>query len=269
MHRGGPGRQQADKGEGGRCSVSLPPEGPLFVCNACQPTFCLPPPAKTQHQATFAALAPAELPQERLDEIFMIPMPAAAQHRQQQQQSQQRQAQREGQVAAAPAVAGQRQPRQLSLQGEAGSSGAATRPWPRRRESADGAGPSAAAQGTASPPAAPAAPAEDARVAKRARRAQERAYNEAVIGGADPDAALARQLQDSETHAGAGGRHANDDAQRGRGAPPGQRGAAPRRMTVQARLAAKLLRGRALAAAVADETRTESEVRRDKFGNRW
>jgi predicted methyltransferase len=40
-------------------------------------------------------------------------------------------------------------------------------------------------------------------------------------------------------------------------------------MTVQARLAAKLLRGRALAAAVADETRTESEVRRDKFGNRW
>lgn len=35
------------------------------------------------------------------------------------------------------------------------------------------------------------------------------------------------------------------------------------------RLAQKLLRGSAVAAAVADATLAESEARRDKFGNRW
>lgn len=118
----------------------------------------------------------AELPQERIDELFMLQMPArqqppaAQQQRQQQQQNggqQQQQQQQDGGQA-----------RQAAEQFTAAGPSAQLQ-WPSREPGgshAGVAGPSAARPGSS------AAQGVDGRATKRARRAEERAYNEAVIG---------------------------------------------------------------------------------------
>ncbi|EFN59274.1 hypothetical protein CHLNCDRAFT_49788 [Chlorella variabilis] len=192
----------------------------------------------------------AELPQERLDELFMIPMPASRQAAQQQQAYQQHAERRRQQQEQ------QQQQEQEQEQQQRGTPSVAQQ-WPSRQGggagAADEAGPSS--QGAAAGPST-----SDGRAGKKARRAQERAYNEAVIGGADRDEALARQLQDAEGQP--------QGAEGGGGAARGGRGRG-KKMGVRKRLAQKLLRGSAVAAAVADATLAESEARRDKFGNRW
>ena len=87
-----------------------------------------------------------------------------------------------------------------------------------------------------------------------------------TAGGALSDELLARQLADADQAAAADGDGGSGGRQRGRG---GRGGGSARKMGVRERLAAKLLRGRAVAAAVAETARVESELRRDKFGQRW
>lgn len=103
----------------------------------------------------------------------------------------------------------------------------------------------------------------NSRAAKRTRRAQERAYNEAVLSGALSDEALARQLQDAEQPGQQGQQEEGAEGGRGR------RGRQTKKMGVRSRLAQKLLRGGAVAAATRDANTEESELRREKFGNRW
>ena len=154
----------------------------------------------------------AELPAERINELFMLPMPANQQRAQQQRpqqlppakaahQKQQQQPLGKGKQpleqaaagpAAAPAGGSGRQEGQLQ--------------WPRRQLAGGGAGPAAGdAAGPSSAAAAAAAAAGaadtagDSRTTKRARRAEERAYNEAVIGDLPSCCAALRCCQAAET----------------------------------------------------------------------
>ncbi|KAL4437191.1 hypothetical protein ABPG75_004330 [Micractinium tetrahymenae] len=194
-----------------------------------------------------------ELPQDRIDELFMLQMPsrqqpqAAQQQRQQQQDGgQQRQRQQNG---------GEQQ-QQVAQDGAAGPSRQLQ--WPSRQpgSSADGAGPSSAAPGLSSS----AAQRLSSRAAKRARRAEERAYNEAIIGGAYSDELLARRLQDEEQ-----GEQAAEEEEGGRK----RKGRQAKKMGVKARLAQKLLRGGAVAAALWEVTAEEGEMVREREANRW
>lgn len=135
----------------------------------------------------------AELPPKRVDELFMLPMPASrlpsagqggqAARRPGQQQAE-RERERQRQQREAQRAAEQQQHQQQQLQDEASTSVAAQlAPWPSQQGAAAAAG------------------GQDGRAAKRARRAEERAYNEAVIGGALSDELLARQLADADTAA--------------------------------------------------------------------
>jgi hypothetical protein len=90
------------------------------------------------------------------------------------------------------------------------------------------------------------------RDARRRQRAAERAFNDALIGGGDHDAALARELQDGE--AGRGGAR-----KRPRPAGPPAR----------ARLEKALLSVRAVGAAVRDAAAAERERRQDRLANQW
>jgi hypothetical protein len=100
--------------------------------------------------------------------------------------------------------------------------------------------------------------------AKRARRAMDRAYNEAVIGQALSDEAVARGLQQAEEEGGGGGavveglRHGRGRGRKGRG------GAG-----VKERLERKLLRGVAFRTAQQDASRDDQELRRERSANVW
>ncbi len=112
------------------------------------------------------------------------------------------------------------------------------------------------------PPELPPAPAPDPGAAllaagasgagRRRQRAAERAFNDALIGGGDRDAALARELQEGE--AGRGGAR-----KRPRPAGPPAR----------ARLEKALLSGRAVGAVVRDAAAAERERRQDQLANQW
>ncbi|PRW58637.1 UV-stimulated scaffold A-like protein [Chlorella sorokiniana] len=193
-----------------------------------------------------------ELPPERVDELFMLPMPGsrpsaagqggqAARRPGQQQAERERERlrqQREAQRAA------EQQEQQQQQGDQAGTSAAAQlAPWPSQQGNAAAAGGG-----------------PEGRAAKRARRAEERAYNEAVISGALSDELLARQLADADAAAAqAGGQRTNG----------GRRGRQAKKISVKSRLAQKLLRGGVVAAAVREQQREEGEVRREKFNNRW
>lgn len=140
----------------------------------------------------------AELPPERVDELFMLPMPAnrlpaagqgdqAARRPGQQQaerEKERQRQQREAQRAAEQEQHQQQKQEQQQQRGEASTSVASQlAPWPSHQGAAAAAG------------------GQEGRAAKRARRAEERAYNEAVIGGALSDELLARQLADADTAA--------------------------------------------------------------------
>ncbi|KAL4423512.1 hypothetical protein ABPG77_003645 [Micractinium sp. CCAP 211/92] len=189
-----------------------------------------------------------ELPQERIDELFMLQMPSR------QQQTAARRQQQQQQEAERRNNSQQRQPAQ-----PAGGAGLDPQlQWPSRNPGAAGtgvAGPSAARPGSG------AAQHPDSRAAKRARRAEERAYNEAIIGGAHSDAQLAQQLQDQDQAQATGA--AGGEGGRGR------RGRPAKRLSVKARLAQKLLRGGAAAAALREATAEEGEMVREREANRW
>ncbi|KAI3433941.1 hypothetical protein D9Q98_003743 [Chlorella vulgaris] len=216
-----------------------------------------------------------ELPQERVDEMFMIAMPSrptqqqqqATQQKQQiqqQQGSQQQQKQRHESGNKRPSSAAAAAARGLPAASPAGIlqalSGAAGSSQPRSQAQPQPLASSEAA--TAEQPGE-----SDQRAAKRARRAQERAYNESVIAGAaNPNEQLARQLQEAEQQAAAA---AADGGGRGRGRGQGRQGRG-KKMGVKDRLAQKLLRGAVVAAAGAESARAEGEARRDKFGvHQW
>ena len=147
----------------------------VALAAVCARLPCLRPDcrhADAAHTATNPACA--ELPQERLDELFMIPMPASRQAAQQQQAYQQHAERRRQQQEQ------QQQQEQEQEQQQRGTPSVAQQ-WPSRQGggagAADEAGPSS--QGAAAGPST-----SDGRAGKKARRAQERAYNEAVIGEA-------------------------------------------------------------------------------------
>lgn len=111
------------------------------------------------------------------------------------QQQAERERERQRQQREAQRVA----ERQQQQQEEASTSAAQLAPWPSQLGAAVAAG------------------GQEGRAAKRARRAEERAYNEAVIGGALSDELLARHLADADAdaaRAGAAGQQA--DKRRGR-----------------------------------------------------
>lgn len=240
----------------------------LRLCRSSQTCACF-------HECVICVWVCVELPQERVDEMFMIAMPSrptqqqqqATQQKQQiqqQQGSQQQQKQRHESGNKRPSSAAAAAARGLPAASPAGIlqalSGAAGSSQPRSQAQPQPLASSEAA--TAEQPGE-----SDQRAAKRARRAQERAYNESVIAGAaNPDEQLARQLQEAEQQAAAA---AADGGGRGRGRGQGRQGRG-KKMGVKDRLAQKLLRGAVVAAAGAESARAEGEARRDKFGvHQW